>query len=72
MVFVFKYEKVIFLFSGIVGFSEFCVKYLDVEGVIMIINFLNDVYVKFDDFLKINFDVYKVLKICDFIVNLLF
>lgn len=38
----------------------------------MIINFLNDVYVKFDDFLKINFDVYKVLKICDFIVNLLF
>lgn len=36
----------------------------------MIINLLNDVYVKFDDLLKTNPDVYKVLKTCDLTVNL--
>lgn len=65
-----KHEKVTLLFSGIVGFSEFCAQHSDAEGAIMIINLLNDVYVKFDDLLKTNPDVYKVLKTCDLTVNL--
>lgn len=55
-----KHEKVTILFSGIVGFSEFCAQHSDAEGAIMIINLLNEVYVKFDDLLKTNTDVYKV------------
>lgn len=56
-----KHENVTLLFSGIVGFNEFCAKHSDAEGAIMIINLLNAVYVKFDDLLKTNTDVYKVL-----------
>lgn len=60
-----KHEKVTLLFSGIVGFSEFCAQHSDAEGAIMIINLLNDVYVKFDDLLKTNTDVYKVETVGD-------
>lgn len=65
-----KHEKVTLLFSGIVGFSEFCAQHSDAEGAIMIINLLNDVYVKFDDLLKTNTDVYKVFKSYNPTVNL--
>ncbi|XP_048756581.1 guanylate cyclase soluble subunit beta-1-like [Ostrea edulis] len=60
-----KHEKVTILFSGIVGFSEFCAQHSDAEGAIMIINLLNEVYVKFDDLLKTNTDVYKVETVGD-------
>lgn len=62
LVFVKRYDNVIIFFSGIVGFNVFCSKYVLGEGVMKIVNFFNDFYIRFDiliDFRK-NLFVYKV------------
>lgn len=56
-----KFECVTILFSGIVGFSEFCQNHSDAIGAMKIVKYLNDVYTKFDDLLKNNPNVYKVI-----------
>lgn len=60
-----KFECVTILFSGIVGFSEFCQNHSDAIGAMKIVKYLNDVYTKFDDLLKNNPNVYKVETVGD-------
>ena len=57
-----KYECVTIMFSGIVGFSDFCQRNSDQRGAMKIVKMLNEVYTKFDalvDPVK-NPNVYKV------------
>lgn len=57
-----KYDSVTILFSGIVGFSEFCSKHSDSNGAMKIIKLLNAIYTTFDVLTdnKKNPNVYKV------------
>lgn len=57
-----KYAHVTLMFSGIVGFGEFCTNNSDGKGAMKIVKLLNDVYTKFDVLLdpKTNPNVYKV------------
>lgn len=64
-----KFESVTILFSGIVGFSEFCQNHSDAHGAMKIVKYLNDVYTKFDDLLKNNPNVYKVIYKLLFLLN---
>ncbi|GCB71953.1 hypothetical protein scyTo_0008982, partial [Scyliorhinus torazame] len=43
-----RYDNVTILFSGIVGFNTFCSKHASAEGAMKIVNFLNDLYTRFD------------------------
>lgn len=56
-----KFEKVTILFSGIVGFNDFCKKHSDAKSAVAIVRMLNMVYTRFDDILGANSDVYKVI-----------
>lgn len=58
-----KHENVTILFSGIVGFGDFCAKHSDSKGATEIVRLLNIAYTKFDDLLKTNPNVYKVSEI---------
>ncbi|OWF48957.1 guanylate cyclase soluble subunit beta-1-like [Mizuhopecten yessoensis] len=60
-----KFEKVTILFSGIKGFNEFCAQHSDAKGAELIVQLLNIVYMKFDDLLGNNPDVYKVETVGD-------
>ncbi|XP_074650811.1 guanylate cyclase soluble subunit beta-1-like [Tubulanus polymorphus] len=62
-----KFENVTIMFSGIVGFSEFCTKNSDPNGAMRIVRLLNDIYTKFDEKLnpKENPNVYKVETVGD-------
>lgn len=62
-----KYENVTIMFSGITGFSDFCANNSDARGAMKIVQFLNDIYTKFDVLLdpKVNPDVYKVETVGD-------
>ncbi|GAB1601943.1 guanylate cyclase soluble subunit beta-1-like [Argonauta hians] len=57
-----KYENVTIMFSGIDGFSSFCAENSDARGAMKIVQYLNDIYTRFDVLLdpKVNPDVYKV------------
>lgn len=57
-----KYEAVTILFSGIVGFSQFCAKNSDAKGAMKIVKLLNAIYTTFDVLTdpKKNPNVYKV------------
>lgn len=57
-----KYEAVTILFSGIVGFTEFCSKNSDSFGAMKIVKLLNSIYTTFDVLTdpKKNPNVYKV------------
>lgn len=62
-----KYESVTILFSGIVGFSQFCAANSDSQGAMKIVNLLNLVYTTFDVLTdpKKNPNVYKVETVGD-------
>ena len=53
------YDHVTILFSGIVGFNDFCALHSDAVGAMNIVRLLNEVYTKFDDLLPKNPNVYK-------------
>ena len=57
-----KYHTVTVLFSGIVGFSDFCERHSDQEGALKIVTFLNDTYTKLDQLIdpENNPNLYKV------------
>lgn len=57
-----KYEFVTILFSGIVGFSDFCARHSDSKGAMKIVKLLNAIYTRFDVLTdpKKNPNVYKV------------
>lgn len=54
-----KFECVTILFSGIVGFNQFCAKNSDARGAMKIVKLLNDIYTKFDVLME-NPNLYKV------------
>ncbi|KAK2170347.1 hypothetical protein LSH36_3g16010 [Paralvinella palmiformis] len=62
-----KYESVTVLFSGIVGFADFCTRNSDNVGAMKIVQLLNDCYTKFDALIgpKFNKNVYKVETVGD-------
>lgn len=62
-----RFQPVTILFSGIVGFSEFCAKNSDSSGAIRIVNLLNKIYTTFDVLTepKRNPYVYKVETVGD-------
>lgn len=62
-----RYQHVSILFSGIVGFSDFCAKNSDSSGAIRIVNLLNKIYTTFDVLTepKRNPYVYKVETVGD-------
>uniref|UniRef100_A0A0B6ZPJ3 Guanylate cyclase soluble subunit beta-1 n=1 Tax=Arion vulgaris TaxID=1028688 RepID=A0A0B6ZPJ3_9EUPU len=62
-----KYPNVTLLFSGIVGFSQFCAEHSDTEGAMKIVELLNLVYTRFDEMLEpaINPNIFKVETIGD-------
>ncbi|CAH1777167.1 unnamed protein product [Owenia fusiformis] len=62
-----KSEMVTIMFSGIVGFGEFCARNSDSKGAMKIVKLLNDVYTKFDVLIdpKTNPNVYKVETVGD-------
>lgn len=57
-----KYECITILFSGIVGFSDFCARNSDAKGAMKIVELLNAIYTTFDVLTdpKTNPNVYKV------------
>ncbi|XP_076028259.1 guanylate cyclase soluble subunit beta-1-like [Oratosquilla oratoria] len=62
-----KFEIVTLLFSGIVGFSDYCARHKDLAGASKIVQMLNDIYTTFDVLTdpKVNTDVYKVETVGD-------
>nr|CAH7729711.1 unnamed protein product [Callosobruchus chinensis] len=62
-----RYDAATLLFSGIVGFSEYCSKNADSKGVMKIVRMLNELYTKFDDLTdpKVNPNIYKVETVGD-------
>lgn len=62
-----KYSNVTLLFSGIVGFSQFCAKHSDTEGAMRIVELLNIVYTRFDEMLEPgkNPNIFKVETVGD-------
>lgn len=57
-----RYDCVTLLFSGIVGFSNYCASNADSEGAMKIVHLLNTIYTAFDVLTdpKRNPNVYKV------------
>lgn len=59
-----KYDQVTILFSGVVGFIDYCQRHSDSHGAMKIVKLLNDIYTSFDILTdpRTNPDVYKVTK----------
>ena len=57
-----RYENVTLLFSGVVGFGEFCASHSDAKDAIKIVLMLNNIYTVFDALVdpKRNPNIYKV------------
>lgn len=57
-----RYERVTLMFSGIVGFSQYCAVNTSAEGAMKIVKMLNELYTIFDSLTdsKSNSNVYKV------------
>lgn len=57
-----RYDYVTLMFSGIVGFSQYCAKNTSAEGAMKIVKMLNELYTIFDSLTdsKSNSNVYKV------------
>lgn len=57
-----KFKMVTILFSGIVGFSQFCAKNSETHSAMKIVQLLNTVYTEFDKLLtpEKNANIYKV------------
>lgn len=62
-----KYECVTLLFSGVVGFNDYCAKNADSNGAMKIVKLLNNLYTTFDVLTdpKKNPNVYKVETVGD-------
>ncbi|CAH0560349.1 unnamed protein product, partial [Brassicogethes aeneus] len=62
-----KFDFVTLLFSGIVGFSEYCAAHTDSKGAMKIVKMLNELYTKFDTLTDytVNPDIYKVETVGD-------
>lgn len=62
-----KFNNVTLLFSGIVGFSDFCAKNSETQSAVKIVRLLNIVYTKFDELLtpENNPNIYKVETVGD-------
>lgn len=60
--YIYRYDCVTLLFSGIVGFSQYCAANTDAEGAMRIVKMLNELYTIFDSLTdsKRNSNVYKV------------
>ena len=67
-----KYGAVTILFSGIVGFTEFCSKNSDSTGAMKIVTLLNSIYTTFDVLTdpKKNPNVYKVRKVLSSVLSI--
>lgn len=65
-----KYEQVTILFSGVVGFMDYCKRNADSQGAMKIVKLLNDIYTTFDVLTdpRTNPDVYKVSSTCSLYV----
>lgn len=63
-----RYDPVTLLFSGIVGFANYCARHTDHMGAMKIVRMLNDLYTAFDVLTdpKRNPNVYKVKTTCHF------
>lgn len=57
-----SYDSVTLMFSGIVGFGQYCAANTDPEGAMKIVKMLNELYTVFDALTdsKRNLNVYKV------------
>ncbi|RZF48540.1 hypothetical protein LSTR_LSTR011155 [Laodelphax striatellus] len=62
-----RYDSVTLLFSGVVGFKDFCAANTDANGAMKIVNLLNQLYTAFDTLTdpKKNPNVYKVETVGD-------
>uniref|UniRef100_A0A336MTL7 Guanylate cyclase soluble subunit beta-1 n=1 Tax=Culicoides sonorensis TaxID=179676 RepID=A0A336MTL7_CULSO len=62
-----RYDCVTLLFSGIVGFSQYCAAHTDADGAMKIVKMLNELYTIFDSLTdsKRNSNVYKVETVGD-------
>ncbi|XP_012946641.1 guanylate cyclase soluble subunit beta-1 [Aplysia californica] len=62
-----KHTNVTLLFSGIVGFSQYCARHSDTEGAMKIVELLNIVYTRFDEMLDPtkNPNIFKVETVGD-------
>ncbi|KAK7475319.1 hypothetical protein BaRGS_00033466, partial [Batillaria attramentaria] len=62
-----KFNNVTLLFSGIVGFSQFCAQNSETHSAVKIVQLLNAVYTKFDELLtpENNPNIYKVETVGD-------
>ncbi|KAH9637519.1 hypothetical protein HF086_010930 [Spodoptera exigua] len=62
-----RYDTVTLLFSGIVGFANYCARHTDHKGAMKIVRMLNDLYTAFDVLTdpKRNPNVYKVETVGD-------
>ncbi|OQR70811.1 guanylate cyclase soluble subunit beta-1-like [Tropilaelaps mercedesae] len=62
-----KYDQVTILFSGVVGFTDYCRRHADSHGAMKIVKLLNDIYTSFDILTdpRTNPNVYKVETIGD-------
>lgn len=62
----FRYDSVTIIFSGVVGFADYCAANTDAEGAMKIVKMLNELYTVFDalcDTKRIP-NIYKVSFIC--------
>lgn len=55
-----RYGCVTLLFSGIVGFSQYCSANTSTEGAMKIVKMLNELYTTFDSLTDSNSNIYKV------------
>lgn len=55
-----RYACVTLLFSGIVGFSQYCAANTSTEGAMKIVKTLNELYTIFDSLTDSNSNIYKV------------
>lgn len=58
-----RYDCVTLMFSGIVGFGQYCATHTDAEGAMKIVKMLNELYTIFDSLTdsKRNPNIYKVV-----------
>ncbi|KAL7028069.1 hypothetical protein ACKWTF_005710 [Chironomus riparius] len=60
-----RYGIVTVLFSGIVGFSQYCAANTSTEGAMKIVKMLNELYTTFDSLTDSNSNIYKVETVGD-------
>ena len=64
-----RYVTVTLLFSGIVGFSQYCAANTSTEGAMKIVKMLNELYTTFDSLTDSNPNIYKVNMMLDILTS---